>query len=372
MSRNILVVLISSFLVTGCLHLEFDPQEWALDPELNFSKDLILLNSINGVDSVEVFTNYQNFEVSSSDEWCSVSVNENKSSIKVIVQPNFSSNQRSALITVSISRGNKFLSKKISVVQMGGVWETIGDFNVYWSYPVSDTQKESIIELLSDMVYIVGGDFIMGNTDSDLINNTSPHDVTLSSFYIGKFEVTQQQWRAVMGTNPSISKGDRNPVYNISWSEALEFVSRLSQLTFLNVSLPTDAQWEYAALGGKMSKGYRYAGSNDYTEVSVVGEDIQQPLATGIKKSNELGIYDMSGNVAEYCSDWFELDFVDPDTTDPTGPDNGYYKSVRGGHFKDATSQYYLETVNRLRHSSNINKITPYTGFRIVVTTGEK
>ena len=209
----------------------------------------------------------------------------------------------------------------------------------------------------------------MGNTDSPIVDSTHPHDVFLSPYYIGKYEVTQQQWRAIMGTNPSTSKGDMNPIYNISWAEAFEFTTRLSELTNLNITLPTEAQWEYAALGGGISNGYRYAGSDDYTEVSVFGEGISEPLCIGTKKCNELGIFDMSGNVSEYCYDWFEPDFEDSKTTDPDGPHSGTFKCVRGGHVNDAV--YRLGIVNR-HHSSSINNVTHNTGFRIVIINEKK
>lgn len=365
MSYKSLLFFTVSFILIGCINTDFSPKEWAITPELDFSKEIILFNSNNNVDSVEVFTNYQKFEVSSSAEWCSASV-KNKSSIKIIAEPNIDTKQRTATITVSVSRGSKSLSKNLAIVQSGGSWEAIGDFNVYWSYMISDTQREHIIELLSNMEYIEGGCFIMGNTDSPIVDNTHPHNVSLSSFYIGKFEVTQQQWRTIMGTNPSTSKGDMKPIYNISWMEAFEFTTRLSELTNLNITLPTEAQWEYAALGGKMSNGYKYAGSNDYTEVSVVGKEITEPLSIGTKKCNELGIYDMSGNVAEYCSDWFEPDFEDNNTTDPNGPDSGFFKCVRGGHVNDTASIYHLGTVNR-HMSASTNEVTHNTGFRIVI-----
>jgi len=132
------------------------------------------------------------------------------------------------------------------------------------------------------------------------------HSVTVSNFYIGKYEVTQAQWKAVMGNNPSNTIGDNLPVENVSWNNVQEFISRLNAQTGKNYRLPTEAEWEYAARGGNLSKGFKYSGSNSLDEVAWYFEnsnDRTHPV--GSKKPNELGIYDMSGNVFEWCSNLF-------------------------------------------------------------------
>lgn len=367
--NNIISAIILLILFSGCLNEDFQPDEWALEPELEFSKSTVVFNSSSSVDSVDIFTNYADYSAVSNNEWCRVSVDRDRSIVIIDAEPNFDTSQRSSEITITISRGNRTLSKNISVVQMGGIWETIGDFNVYWGYAVSESQEEAIKELLINMVYVDGGEFVMGNTNDLIVDSAHPHNVSLSSFHIGKYEITQKQWRAVMGMNPSIARGVDVPVYNISWAEALEFCTRLSKLIHLNVTLPTEAQWEFAAKGGNKSRGYIYSGSDDYHEVAQYNnetEGVQQPTNIGLLQCNEMGLYDMSGNVAEYCSDWFELDFEDSNPVNPQGPLAGSFKCIRGGH-ANTPHPYYLRITNRLYWSNSINKITPYTGLRIVV-----
>lgn len=371
-NRFFLLVCLVPVLASSCLNTEFEPSEWAIEPQLDFSESTVMFHSVLSVDSVAVMTNYRTFEAKSNQDWCEVSVDQSKAVVWIKVEPNIDVEQRSALVAVTISRGNKSLSKNISVVQMGGIWESVGDFNVYWGHEIGDTQKSAVVELLENMVYVSGGNFIMGNSNDAFLDDAQPHDVTLSSFHIGKYEITQKQWRAVMGYNPSAEKGENIPVYNISWAEALEFTSRLAELTNLSIALPTEAQWEFAAKGGNKSRGYEYSGSDDFRDVAVCNSSlyVQDPAAVGSLSGNELGIYDMSGNVAEYCFDWMELDFVDSDRVDPSGPDSGVFKVVRGGHVNN--NSYYTRTTYRGQWSKGIDEITPYTGFRIVINDESK
>ncbi len=361
--------LIFPIVLSGCLNEDFKPEEWALEPELDFSKSTVLFNSTNSVDTIQIYTNYNDFSAVSNSDWCNVSIDKSNCSIAIAADPNINEYQRSSEITITISRGNRILSKNISIVQMGGIWESIGDFNVYWGYNVSESQKEAVKELLQSMIYVDSGDFVMGDTDELIVDSTHPHSVSLTSFYIGKYEITQKQWRAIMGNNPSYAKGDNVPIYNISWAEALEFCTRLSTLTHLNINLPTEAQWEYASKGGNKSKGYKYSGNDDYTKVAYFNNSdyALEPTYVGSLQCNELGIYDMSGNVAEYCSDWFELDYEDQNKTNPTGPSSGTFKCVRGGHLNNSHT-YYLRNTHRFFWSEPINKVTSYTGFRITAT----
>ena len=192
-----------------------------------------------------------------------------------------------------------------------------------------------------DMVYVAGGTFRMGGTEEqgeDAWANEKPvHSVTLSDYYIGKFEVTQGLWKAVMGMEEQVywddflGFGDDYPVYYVSWNEAQEFVSKLSELTGKNYVLPTEAQWEYAARGGVKSRGYKYSGSNTIDDVAWYdGNSGFAAHPVGTKLPNELGIYDMSGNVYEWCGDW-EDDYSDVSQTDPTGPSSGSFRVARGG-----------------------------------------
>ena len=164
----------------------------------------------------------------------------------------------------------------------------------------------------TNMIFVQGGIFTMGCTSeqgSDCEDDEKPsHSVTLSNFYIGKYEVTQKQWKAVMGNNPSKFTGcDDCPVENVSWNDVQEFITKLNQLTGKVYRLPTEAEWEYAARGGNISKGYKFSGSNniDYVAWYYVNSS-SKTHSVGQKQPNELGIYDMSGNVWEWCSDWYK------------------------------------------------------------------
>lgn len=363
----VMLLMLAGF--SSCLNEDFNPMDWSLEPELEFSQSGVILNSTIGTDTISVFTNYDNFAVTSNADWCKVESDINKYLIYIKVDPNKNTEQRIATIKVTISRGKRALTKDISVVQMGGIWEIIGTFNVYWGYEISETQKKTIIGLLNSMVYVEGGSFTMGQIGSYTDITATPHSVTLSPFYIGKYEITQEQWGAIMGNNPSEFKSSNKPVENISWENALEFVSRLSELLNLSVTLPTEAQWEYAARGGNKSKNYLFSGSDDYSIVAVSkkSDDISSTADVGSKLANELGIYDMSGNVAEYCSDWYDnnyLDQADTNPTDPTGPVTGNLKICRGGSFED-TSYHYYSTSRWI--VSGINKVTSLTGLRVVI-----
>ena len=157
-----------------------------------------------------------------------------------------------------------------------------------------------------EMILVEGGRFMMGDeveNDIDCYEDEAPiHRVTLADFYIGKLEVTQELWRAVMHYNPSHFRGYKNPVENISWEDCQLFINRLNKLLGQNFRLPTEAEWEYAARGGKYSKGYKYSGSNNIDDVAwyeANTTEIKHHCRAGTKQPNELGIYDMSGNVWE-------------------------------------------------------------------------
>ena len=186
-----------------------------------------------------------------------------------------------------------------------------------------------------EMVYVEGGSFDMGATSeqgSDAYSEEYPvHSVTLSDYYIGRCEVTQELWEAVMGRNPSKFKGAQNPVERVSWSDCQEFVSRLNSLTGRTFRLPTEAEWEYAARGGKKSLHYKYSGSGNIDDVAWYRDNSgSKTHAVGTKTANELGIYDMSGNVSEWCSDWYG-GYSAGAQTNPQGPSSGSRRVLRGG-----------------------------------------
>ena len=190
-----------------------------------------------------------------------------------------------------------------------------------------------------EMVKVEAGTFMMGATSEmkDPYNMEKPvHQVTLTNdYYMGKYEVTQALWEAVMGRNPSEYKGDNLPVEQVSWNDCQEFISKLNSLTGRKFRLPTEAEWEYAARGGKKSRGYQYSGNSNISDVAWYdGNSGSKPHPVGTKQANELGIYDMSGNVYEWCSDWYGS-YSSSSQTNPTGADSGSGRVVRGGSWYD-------------------------------------
>ena len=196
------------------------------------------------------------------------------------------------------------------------------------------------------MVKVDGGTFTMGATleqGSDVLDDEKPaHSVTLSTYYISETEVTQELWQEVMGSNPSYFKGSRRPVERVSWEDSQEFIRRLNQRTGKNFRLPTEAEWEYAARGGRKSYGYKYAGGSSVGDVAWYHDNSGNttfPVAQ--KRANELGLYDMSGNVREWCQDYYDA-YPSSSQTNPTGPSSELYRVIRGG------SWYVLERYNRV------------------------
>ena len=195
--------------------------------------------------------------------------------------------------------------------------------------------SSEINKLLNNMVYVSSGTFTMGATSeqgSDQDGYEEPiHSVTLSSYYICKYEVTQALWRAVMGSNPSHFKGDNLPVECVSWDDCQTFINRLNSYTGRNFRLPTEAEWEFAARGGNYSRHYKFSGSNYIGDVAWYhGNSGNRTHPVGTKQANELGLYDMSGNVWEWCSDWYGS-YNSYSQTDPIGPNSGSFRVMRGG-----------------------------------------
>ena len=182
---------------------------------------------------------------------------------------------------------------------------------------------------------VAGGVFTMGATSeqqSPESDEKPTHTVTLSDYYIGETEVTQELWAAVMGNNPSYFTGNmQRPVECVSWEDCQTFIQKLNRLTGANFRLPTEAEWEFAARGGRSSRGYQYSGSSNLGDVAWYDDNSSNtthPVKT--KSPNELGIYDMSGNVWEWCSDWFGS-YSSSSQTNPKGPSTGSGRVCRGG-----------------------------------------
>ena len=186
------------------------------------------------------------------------------------------------------------------------------------------------------MIPVKGGMFTMGATaeqGSDAENDEKPtHKVVISDYYIGETEVTQELWETVMGYNPSQFKGGTLPVESVGWEDCQKFIKKLNEMTGKNFRLPTEAEWEFAARGGNLSKGYKYSGSNNVSDVAWYdGNSSRQTHDVKGKAPNELGIYDMSGNVYELCSDWYQDSYSTILQTNPQGPSSGYCRVYRGG-----------------------------------------
>jgi formylglycine-generating enzyme required for sulfatase activity len=204
----------------------------------------------------------------------------------------------------------------------------------YFFKPVSSENKAKIHELLQGFVIVEGGTYIMGSPDSLGHADEKQHSVFVSSFQMQTTEVTQELYELVMGSNPSPNKSWKDmPVTNVSWEDCQVFIKKLNDITGLEYRLPTEAEWEYAARGGSKSQGYLYSGSNNIDEVGWYDTNSGKAIhVIKEKKHNELGLYDMTGNVVEWCSDWYGPYRTDlKGSDDPKGPDNGKRHVLRGG-----------------------------------------
>ncbi|MCL2738920.1 MAG: SUMF1/EgtB/PvdO family nonheme iron enzyme [Bacteroidales bacterium] len=227
------------------------------------------------------------------------------------------------------------------------------------------------------MVFVEGGTFTMGGTDDEPFpEELPPHQVTLGDFYMGKYEVTQMQWLVIMGANPSGFSGADLPVELVSWNNIVGiagsymelngtryyedgFIYKLNMATGKEYRLPTEAEWEYAARGGKQSRGYKYSGSNIWNDVARLYSFGTQPV--GLRQANELGIHDMSGNVAEWCQDWYGIYSSDPQIN-PLGPLSGSNRVIRGGGWNASTAHARVS----YRNYAPPHYLYQNLGFRLV------
>ena len=277
--------------------------------------------------------------VSSNQSWCSVNPTSGNGdgSVTVSVDENTSTSSRTATITIESAT----ITRTLAVTQSGV------------EPPASQDRTFTVGGVQFKMIYVEGGTFTMGATSEqgdDAYDREKPtHTVTLSSFSIGETEVTQALWQAVMGQKPTsdgsqwYGLGAKYPAYYVSWNDCQDFISKLNAITGENFRLPTEAEWEYAARGGNKSRGYKYAGSNTignvawYYDNSYALGSSNANYGThnvGTKQANELGLFDMSGNVWEWCQDWYG-DYSSSSLTNPTGPSSGNSRVYRGGSWSN-------------------------------------
>lgn len=210
--------------------------------------------------------------------------------------------------------------------------------------PSDDPKKEdkggcveiNVDDVKFQMIKVNGGTFTMGATkeqrDYSYPQESPTHEVTLSDYYIGETEVTQALWRAVTGKNPSYHKGDDLPVDNVTWNDCQNFIKLLNEKTGKNFRLPTEAEWEYAARGGSKTHSYIFSGSNNQNDIWYYDNSDATTHKVASKPANELGIYDMSGNVYEWCADWYG-DYTSEAQVNPQGPNSGSLRVLRGGSY---------------------------------------
>ena len=295
-----------------------------------------------------------------------ISISTDKNGDKIFVDGNYvgTSPLKTTLTfgehEVKAVRDTKESKKTITVSQTGNTASVQLTFKL-------ENKTFTVNGVTFEMIAVKGGTFTMGCTSEqggDCDGDEKPtHSVTLSDYYIGKFEVTQELWQAVMGNNPSNFKGNNLPVEKVSWNDVQEFITKLNQKTGANFRLPTEAEWEYAARGGNKSRGYKYSGSNNIGDVAwYTNNSGSKTHHVGTKASNELGIYDMTGNVWEWCQDRYGS-YSRGSQTNPTGPSTGSSRVFRGGGWSynarscRVSNRYYISPVSRYN----------YLGFRLVL-----
>lgn len=297
--------------------------------------------------------------------------------------PHIPENVVSAVMrSIQKDKGSRFQSIDEFLQSLGGEAEFITASDIYFP-KIKMSNNFLPIGIGNEMVFVEGGTFMMGSNDGE--SYVKPvHKVTLSSFMIGKYEVTQELWVSVMEINPSEFRGGRKPVETVNWYDVVEFCNKLSEKEGLqkaytgskdNITcdfnsngyrLPTEAEWEYAARGGKKSKGYEYSGSNDIDAVAWYGyfPSGGSTYDVGAKLPNELGIYDMSGNVSEWCWDWWGP-YTSESQTNPRGATSGSNRVIRGGSFVYREAEF-CRVADRL--SSSLDSGIYNLGFRVART----
>ena len=382
-SSTVVVVLFSetaatSLWVKGELNIAFEEQKtiipFRLDKTPLQGQNRVILNQKHWIDA------YPDYRTKFNDLVCAVAQSigrhiENKHGDSVIVRKDI----RKYIL------GGVIMSIIIAVIAIS--YPLIKDATQSYSYDqnglhvkvsgISPLQNEAMTSILDKMILVEGGDFIMGNdynnvdyfTEQDSLSR-NPHRVNLSNFYISKYELTQQEWEAFFPLEGKcIEYGENKAIDMLSWEDAQSFCDTLSSITGLDVSLPTEAQWEYAARGGKKSKGYIFSGHTfDIREVAWTSYDeLTSGHEIGGKRGNELGLYDMTGNVSEWCKDYY-AEYDSTSSINPQGPKTGIYKVIRGGDFR-IQNFYDMKVTTRYYASPFVNRKA--TGLRLVINIKE-
>jgi formylglycine-generating enzyme required for sulfatase activity len=237
---------------------------------------------------------------------------------------------------------------------------------------LSQVQEDALTSILNNMQFVEGGTFVMGNTiemtdyltEQDSLSR-NPHEVELDNFYICKFEITQKEWSAFLSKEGKyIKEGENIPMDMLSWEDAKMYADTLAAITGLSFSLPTEAQWEFAARGGNKNHQYIFSGNDDATEVGWTSfDELTSAHEVGGKRYNELGIYDMTGNVAEWCLDYYQLYTIDK-VINPQGPNKGVNRIIRGGDFR-IENLYDMKISTRYFDSPFVNRRG--AGLRLVI-----
>ena len=234
-----------------------------------------------------------------------------------------------------------------------------------------DTDDDNEADIWTDpatgmvFVWIPGGCFQMGSDATEAEADEQPvHKVCVDGFWIGKYEVTQDEWQTLMADTPSRFEGGRNPVEQVSWDDCQRFIQEMNALSQARFRLPTEAEWEYAARGGLESRGYTYSGSNDLDSVGwYFGNSDARTHDVGGKHPNESELFDMSGNVWEWCSDWYgKKYYLQSPEDNPQGPDEGTHRVIRGGSWVDPAG--VPRVANRLMIAPETRLLD--IGFRLV------
>lgn len=238
--------------------------------------------------------------------------------------------------------------------------------------PSAKSLPERITDPVTGMglLLVKGGCFQMGSNDEYKTDHHPVHEVCVSDYYLGEFEVTQEQWLKVIEKNPSYFNqcGSRCPVEKVSWHDTQDFIKQLNGMSGKNYRLPTEAEWEYAARGGGQSGTWSWSGTNDETALidyawyQENSEGKTHPV--GLKKPNGLGLYDMSGNVYEWCQDWYgDSNYQESPRNDPQGPPEGMYRVLRGG--SRSSPEFDLRTYARGRNEPEAPSAS--NGFRLLL-----